>query len=85
MDVKLRKLFGYRDTSNYSYQYEREGALAKVRCKRYKKAIIELDDSKDLAKVMEVLNQLKIKAEVAELRLLCNTAAWHQAPKCNYF
>ena len=26
----LRTMFGYRDKSNYNYQYEREGELAKI-------------------------------------------------------
>lgn len=64
----LRKLFGYRDTSNYSYEYVRDGKFTKLQCKRYKKAIIELQNESDLARVMEVINQLKIRADVAKIQ-----------------
>ena len=64
----LRKLFGYRDKSNYDYQYERAGKLAKIKCSRSKKSIIKLNNEKDLAKVAEILKNLKVEFEVAKLQ-----------------
>ncbi len=62
----LRKMFGYRDISNYDYQYERPGELANVKFKRYQKAVIELQNDKDLAKVTEVLKNLKVDFEIVK-------------------
>lgn len=62
----LRKLFGYRDKSNYKYQYDRPGELTKVEFKRYQKAVIELQDDKDLAKVTEILKGLKVDFEIVK-------------------
>lgn len=64
----LRSMFGYRDKSNYNYQYERIGKLAKIKCSRSKKSIIELNNKKDLAKVAEILQKLNIKFEVAQIQ-----------------
>ncbi len=62
----LRKMFGYRDKSNYDYQYERPGELTKVEFKRYQKAVIELQNDKDLAKVTETLKNLKVEFEIVK-------------------
>lgn len=64
----LRKLYGYRDRSNYNYKYDRTGELSDVGFTKQKKMVIELKDSKDLAKVIEILGKLKIKAEVAKIQ-----------------
>ena len=64
----LRKLYGYRDKSNYSYKYDRTGELSNIEFTKQKKMVIELKESKDLAKVIEILGKLKIKAEVAKIQ-----------------
>jgi len=64
----LRKLFGYRDRSNYDYQYDRTGELAKVKLSKSKKSVLELDNEKDLAKVAEILKKLNIKFDVAKIQ-----------------
>lgn len=64
----LRSMFGYRDKSNYNYQYERTGQLAKVKLSRSKKSVLQLENDKDLAKVAEILKKLKIQFEVAKLQ-----------------
>lgn len=64
----LRSMFGYRDKSNYNYQYDRPGELVKIKCSRSKKSIIELNNEKDLAKVAEVLKKLKVNFEVAKIQ-----------------
>ena len=63
----LRKLYGYRDKSNYSYKYDRTGELSNVEFTKYKKMIIELKNSKDLARVSEILKKLNIEFEVAKV------------------
>ncbi len=64
----LRKLYGYRDKSNYSYKYDRTGELSDIEFTKQKKMVIELKENKDLAKVIEILGKLKIKAEVAKIQ-----------------
>ena len=63
--LALRKLYGYKDKSNYNYKYDRTGELSNLEFTKSKKMIIELKNNKDLTKTMEILNKLKIKAEVA--------------------
>ena len=63
----LRKLFGYRDKSNYDYQYTRPGELTALKFKRNQKAVIELQDGKDLAKVTKILIRLKVDFEIAKI------------------
>lgn len=64
----LRKMFGYRDKSNYNYLYDRPGELAKIEFKRYQKAVIELQNDKDIAKVTGVLKKLKVEFEIVKTR-----------------
>ena len=64
----LRKLYGYRDKSNYNYKYGQTGELSDMEFKKSKKMIIELKDSKDLAKIIEILTRLKIKADAAKIQ-----------------
>ena len=64
----LRFMFGYRDKSNYNYQYERTGELENVKLSRLKKSVLQLENEKDLAKVAEILKKLKIKFEVAKIQ-----------------
>ena len=64
----LRKLYGYHDKSNYNYQYDRTGILSDVKFTKQKKMVIEIRDSKDLAKVAEIFKNLKIDFEVAKIQ-----------------
>lgn len=64
----LRKMFGYRDKSNYDYQYERKGEFSKLKFKRYQKAVLELQNDKDLAKVTEIFKRLKVNFEIAKIQ-----------------
>lgn len=63
----LRELYGYQDSSNYIYKYKREGKLKGIKFSRKKKAILKLQNEKDLAKVVEIFKKLKIKFEVGSL------------------
>ena len=64
----LRKLYGYRDKSNYVYKYDRTGELSNIEFNKTEKMVIELKKIKDVSKVIEILNKLKIKAEVAKIQ-----------------
>jgi len=64
----IQQLYGYRDKSNYNYSYERKGLLDGIKIERIGKTMLEIKDKKDLAKVMEILNQLKVKAEIAKIQ-----------------
>lgn len=60
----IRKLYGYRDKSNYDYTYDRIGALEKISYTKKKMTVLELKDANDLPKVIELLNKLNIRTEV---------------------
>lgn len=62
-----RKLYNYRDNSNYDYSYDREGVLNSLSVKKYKKTVLHVTNKKDVSKVVEVLKNLNIKFEIAEL------------------
>ena len=64
----LRKLYGYRDRSNYSYEYDRTGEFSDIGFIRSEKMVIELKNNKDLAKVAEILKNLKVDFEVAKIQ-----------------
>ena len=64
----IRKLYGYRDKSNYNYKYDRTGELSDVEFTKHKKMVIELKDNKDVAKIIKILSKLKIKADVAKIQ-----------------
>lgn len=63
----LRKLYGYRDRSNYSYAYERRGELQGIPHTREKKSILWLEDEKDLARVVEIFKKLRVNFEVGKV------------------
>lgn len=64
----LRKLYGYRDKSNYNYVYKRRGLLNKLDFEKSNKTFLKLKDKKDLAKVAEILKNLKVDFEVAKMQ-----------------
>lgn len=63
----LRKLYGYRDKSNYNYKYERGGELQEIRFFREKKSILRLENERDLAKVVEIFEKLNMNFEVGKM------------------
>jgi hypothetical protein len=63
----LRKLYGYRDKSNYAYKYERTGKLQKIPYIKEKKMVLRLRNREDLPKMVELFNELKITFEVARI------------------
>ena len=64
----LRKLYGYRDNSNYKYTYQRTGNLSQIKLTHEKKTIIKLEDGTQLTKVVELLKQLKVNFEIGKIK-----------------
>lgn len=62
----LRKLYGYRDKSNYDYTYKREGLLNKIDLKKSRKTLLYIKNRKDISKVTTILKNFKIDFELAE-------------------
>lgn len=62
----IRKLYGYRDKSNYDYNYEREGLLNKINLKKSRKTVLYIKNWKDISKVTTILKNFKIDFELAE-------------------
>lgn len=63
----LQKLYGYRDKSNYSYSYQREGFLQGILVEKSRKTVLEVKKNKDVAKVAEILKNLKVDFEIARV------------------
>lgn len=63
----LRKLYGYRDKSNYDYTYEREGLLNNINLEKSRKTVLCIKNRKDMPKVTTILKNFKIDFELAEL------------------
>ncbi len=63
----LRKLYGYRDNSNYDYNYKRTGVLNKTQFTREKKTVIKIENDADVAKVTELLKKLKVNFELGKI------------------
>jgi hypothetical protein len=62
----LKKLYGYRDKSNYTYNYEREGLFNKIDIKKSRKTALYIKNKKDIPKVVSILNELKVEFEVSK-------------------
>lgn len=62
-----KKLYGYRDRSNYEYSYDRQGLLNKMALKKARKMVLELESKNDLPKLISVFNELGVKAEIARI------------------
>jgi hypothetical protein len=62
-----KKLYGYRDKSNYEYNYDREGLLNKLKLKKTRKMVLELESKKDLPQLISILKELGVKADIAKI------------------
>lgn len=60
----LRKLYGYKDKSNYDYTYERDGLLDNLNLKRYKKTVLYVKNKKNASKIAAMLKELKVEFEL---------------------
>ena len=61
----IRKLYGYRDKSNYDYNYERKGLLEKMDIDKSRKTILHVKKKSDITKIVTILKELKIEFELA--------------------
>ena len=62
-----KKLYGYRDKSNYDYNYDRQGLLNNTHLKKSRKMVLELKSKKDLPKLISIFKELGIEAEIARI------------------
>jgi len=62
----IRKLYGYRDKSNYDYTYKRRGLLDNIEIKKSKKTVLYVKNKKELPKVAAILKELKVEFELAK-------------------
>jgi len=62
-----KKLYGYRDKSNYEYDYDRIGLLNKLKLKKTRKMVLELESKKDLPELISILKELGVKADIAKI------------------
>ena len=62
----IRKLYGYRDKSNYDYTYEREGLLEKIDLEKSRKTTLHVRNKKDVPRVVTILKELQIEFEIAK-------------------
>ncbi len=62
----IRKLYGYRDKSNYDYTYERKGLLEKMDLEKSRKTVLHIKNKSDIAKVVAILKELRVTFELAK-------------------
>lgn len=62
-----KKLYGYRDKSNYEYNYDRQGLLNNLQLKKERKMVLELESKKDLPKLISILKEVGVVAEIAKV------------------
>ena len=62
-----KKLYGYRDKSNYEYSYDRQGLLNRMSLKKGRKMVLELKSKKDLPKLISIFKELGVQAEIARI------------------
>jgi hypothetical protein len=63
----LRKLYNYRDNSNYDYSYTREGTLSKLNIVKTKKTVLYINKKKDVSKIVDLLKSLNIQFDIAKV------------------
>jgi len=62
----IRKLYGYRDKSNYNYTYEREGLLEKIDLEKSRKTALHIKNKGDVPKVVTILKEFGVEFELAK-------------------
>lgn len=62
-----KKLYGYRDKSNYEYNYDRLGMINKLKLKKTRKMVLELESKKDLPELISIFKELGVKADIAKI------------------
>jgi hypothetical protein len=64
-----RKLYGYKDSSNYGYSYNRAGMLSRISHEKYKKIALKIDNKKDVKKIAELLKELKVNFDMVMVEM----------------
>ena len=62
-----KKLYGYRDKSNYEYNYDRKGLLNNIALKKKRKIVLELESKKNLPKLISIFKELGVKIDIAKI------------------
>lgn len=62
----IQMLYNHREKSNYTYAYQRTGQLNNFDIEKSRKTMLLVKNKNDLAKISEILQQLKVKFEVAQ-------------------
>ena len=62
----IQMLYHHREKSNYTYAYQRKGLLDDFNIEKSKKTALLVKNKNDLAKILEILQQLKVKWELVQ-------------------
>ncbi|MEK7082734.1 MAG: hypothetical protein AAB972_01065 [Patescibacteria group bacterium] len=62
----IQKLYAHQEKSNYVYAYQRTGLLSGFDIEKSRKTALLVKNKNDLAKISEILRQLKVKFEVVQ-------------------
>ncbi len=62
----IRKLYGYRDKSNYDYTYDRNGLLQNIDLEKSRKTVLHVKHKRDVPKVVTILKELGVEFELAK-------------------
>lgn len=62
----IRRLYGYRDKSNYNYTYERKGLLEKIDLEKSRKTALYIKNKSDVPKVVTILKEFGVEFELAK-------------------
>jgi len=62
----IQLLYSHREKSNYTYAYQRKGLLNNFNFEKSRKTALLVKNKNDLKKISEILQQLKVKYEVAQ-------------------
>ena len=62
----LKKLYGYRDKSNYNYEYQRKGFLDDFDIEKKTKTVLRIKNKRDIPKIVEFLEKLNVDVEIAK-------------------
>ena len=62
----IQRLYSHQEKSNYTYAYQRKGLLNDFNIEKSKKTALIVKNKDDLAKISEILQQLKVKFEVVQ-------------------
>ncbi len=62
----IQLLYNHREKSNYNYAYHRKGLLNEFEMNKSKETALLVKNKNDVAKISEILQQLKVKFEIVQ-------------------